>query len=179
MMPIDLEELSDGRSCDRFAVERLVAFLEAGKRVQRELAPYLNTTRVRPAIEPDLLLMLEAIDDVLELVEYCERREIVVSSTRAPSGSGWSYIPWMHEKATSAKKDLKTALQYFKVDIETLKLKEDAPCTPEQWLRSFVHHQIDSAVSYGKVIFEEICGNRLLIGKVAESSDWSGIDVVS
>lgn len=178
MLPINLDELSDGRSCERFAVSRLVTFLESGKRVQRELADYLATTPVRPAIEPDLLLMFEAIDDVVMLIEHCEQREIVVSSTRAPAGSGWSYIPWMHEKASRAKKDLKTALHYFKMSVEAVKLKEGAPWTPEQWLRSFVHGSIESSVRYAKTIFEEIFEDNLVIGKQAGMSEWSGIDVL-
>lgn len=39
-------------------------------------------------------------------------------------------------------------------------------------------YQPDRFHNYGKIIFEEICGDRLLIGRVAEPSDWSGIDVV-
>jgi hypothetical protein len=179
MMPIGLDNLPDAKACEKFAIERLVIFLEAGKRVERQLAPYLETIRVRPPIESDLLLMFEAIDDVIELVEHCERHEIVISSTRAPIDSGWSYVPWLHEKASNAKKGLKVALHHFRIDVETLSLNEGCPETPEQWLRFFVHHQIKEAVRYGKTIFEEICGDRLLIGKMAEGSgDWSGIEIL-
>ena len=167
-MPINLSELSTAEACEKFAVNRLVTFLEAGKRVRRQLAPYLVTTRVRPAIDADLLIMLQAIDDVVELVEHCERIGIAISSTQAPQNSGWSYIPWLHEKASNAKKDLKVALHYLKMDCDTLVLLEGSPETPEEWLRSFVHGGIDGAFDYGKVVFEEICGDRLLIGKTLD-----------
>jgi hypothetical protein len=129
-----------------YVVHRTAAFLEACKEAESKLDGYLVSTNDRPDIARELLRMLVAADDLLQLAEPGQTsgefhglsKDDVSGARRAAAftnDEGWDFRPWFGEKAANVKRGIKSAIDYWEKDPDAVERRPGTPISPRSWLR--------------------------------------------
>ena len=121
-----------------YVVHRAATLLEACKVAEAKLEGYLVTTDERPDIAVELLRMLVAADDLLQLAEPTPTsgefhglpKEVVSGARSAASfrnDKGWDFQSWFGEKAATVKVGVKRAIEYWEKNPDEVELRVRVP----------------------------------------------------
>lgn len=147
-----------------YVVHRAAALLEACKSAEAKLEPYLVTSDNRPDVALEMLRMLVAADDLLQLAEpdgesgefHGLPAEVVGGAKEAAvfrNYKGWDFQPWFGEKASSVKRGVKRAIEYWEMDPSEVELRPGAPMTPREWVREGIVSGLGAVRGDGEKIF--------------------------
>lgn len=153
------------------------AILEACKRIDNAIKPYLVDSDVRPDIAEDLLIILDKSDDLLGLVDpqmdsqdflgvpldarlILPPGEVQVKHNSHPD---WDFEAWFGEKTSKMKGAAKSFIRQWSCKLEEIALKPGAPMTEREWLKYNLDDYLAELQHNAKAIFEETCYDRLMI----------------
>ena len=147
-----------------FVVHRAATLLEACKAAEAKLEDDLVGTDERPDIAVELLRMLVAADDLLQLAEPTPTsgefrglpKDVVSGANTAATfrnEKGWDFHPWFGEKAASVKTGVKRAIEYWEKNANEVELSPGAPMTPREWVREGILSGLRAVRGDGERIF--------------------------
>ncbi len=155
-------------------VHKVAEILEIHKRVSEKLEDYLETSTERPDIAYELLKMLVIADELLEYVNpsktigeiYGIPKEAVIDAKEAYEFSnkhGWDFSPWFQEKASHVKNGVLNIIKYWEKEPSKVKLVEDAPMTPVEWVKDGIDSGLHRVKVYAETIFEMLCEDQISV----------------
>jgi hypothetical protein len=155
-------------------VHKTAELLTTCKAVEKKLEGYLETKMERPDIAYELLKMFMIIDELLEYVEpsktigeihglpkdavFGAKKPLVFSNEE-----GWDFRPWFGEKVSMVRNGLKELYKYWETDPTTVKLVENAPMTPIEWVKDGIFSGLNQVKTYAQTIFEMTCNDKIII----------------
>lgn len=156
---------------------RLASILEDCKGIENAVASYLKTTDERPPISFELLRILSNALAAFELLqpdkssgefhglprEACATSQPPLDIRHNDRPADWNFEPWLSEKLNAMQIAAKQLVEEWLRDVESVKLRADAPMTPKEWVRWGIDMHFNELKSKARVVFEEVCSDRLLI----------------
>jgi hypothetical protein len=157
---------------------KLSAILENCKRIEPLLGAYLKDSDERPQISVELLAILSDAIEAYELFhpdkmagefhglppEACsieKRPQLVIRHSE--SNPDWDFQPWLLEKLNVMQWAAKGLVREWLKDLSSVRLCEEAPTTPREWLKDGIMRHFDELTRKATTIFEEVCSDKLQI----------------
>lgn len=157
---------------------KLSAILEDCRRIEPILGAYLKETDERPEISAALLLILSNALGAYELLqpdkfagefhglprEACSLDgDPAVAIRHLERPAEWDFQPWLLEKLNDMQSAAKCLVKEWLTDLNSIRLKADAPMTPREWLRDGIMMHFHVLQGKAKTVFEEVCSDKLQI----------------
>lgn len=162
-------------------VHKLATILDSCKNVEEKTKDYLIKSDMKPDLVPELFEMLNSIDDLIEMVspldnptkyfdlpkeaQYYGEKRITFKNIENPN---WDFTAWYYEKISIAKKAIKRLIAYWMLDHDTLKLHQDAPFTPREYISEGIAFSLASVQSYTKKVFDQVFKDELEIREITQ-----------
>ena len=149
---------------------RLSAILEDCKRIKKPLESYLKATDDRPDIHFEILRILSNALAAYELIvpakeagefhgipheSMKENEKFTIRHTERPED--WDFRPWLSEKLNRIQEAAKNMVKYWLMDPGTIKLSENSPVSPKEWVRDGALFGFREVEILALKVFQEVC----------------------
>lgn len=162
-----------------FVSHRLAAILEASNRAEKKLEHYLAGSDEKPDIVPELFEMLNAADDLVELVNpsktvgefhglpksvsTTEFSRVLFTHSENPE---WDFAAWYGEKVSQLKRFVKLLIGYWETGYRQLALPDSSIETPQEYISEGIQSSLEAISGYAQVVFDEILNGRLEVQEI-------------
>lgn len=134
-------------------VHKTAELLTTCKAVEKKLEGYLET---KMELEPSKTI--GEIHGLPKDAVFGAKKPLVFSNEE-----GWDFRPWFGEKVSMVRNGLKELYKYWETDPTTVKLVENAPMTPIEWVKDGIFSGLNQVKTYAQTIFEMTCNDKIII----------------
>jgi len=147
------------------------AIIATSKLIEEKNKYYLKVSMDKPDIASELLTIIMNIEELIEYIDPTKKTGEIFGLSKDVSGGtevinfidrrGWDFNPWLLEKMMNIKTGAISLYKYWQKNLEDINLVDNAPCTPQEWLRSGMESNLHNIRVNAEAIYELTYNNEL------------------